>query len=116
MCKIVENPVEAAQNFAREYNVTVLLKSASSIITDGKKTVINTFGCSALAKCGSGDMLSGYLCGTLARGLDIFDGAVCAAQTLGIAAEIAAEEKTEYCATAKDILKNLHFAVKRLTE
>ena len=24
MCKIVENPVEAAQNFAREYNVTVL--------------------------------------------------------------------------------------------
>ena len=116
LCNIVENPVDAAQNFASEFNVTVLLKSASSIITNGKKTVINTFGCSALAKGGSGDMLSGYLCGTLARGLDMFDGAVCAAQTLGIAAEIAAEEKTEYCATAKDILKNLHLSVMRLTE
>ncbi|MDE6504318.1 MAG: NAD(P)H-hydrate dehydratase [Clostridia bacterium] len=113
--KIEANPVEIAQNFAREYNITVLLKSAASIITDGQKTVINTFGCSALAKGGSGDMLSGFLCGTLARGLDIFNGAVCSAQTLGFAAEIAAEEKTEYCTTAKDILKNLHLSVMRLT-
>ncbi len=113
--QILLSPVDAAKNFSKEYNVTVLLKGAASVIARGDKVAINVRGNTALAKAGSGDMLTGYLCGTLARGLSPFDAAVCAAYTLGLAAEIAAQERTEYCATAKDVLKNLHFSVKRLT-
>lgn len=111
-------PAEAghARQFAREYGVTVLLKGADSYICDGEREAINTRGTTALAKAGSGDMLSGYMCGTAARGIPAFGAACCAAFTMGLAAEIASAEKTDYCATAKDILKNLHSAVKQLTD
>lgn len=105
-----------ASAFAKEYGVTVLLKGADSYICDGQKTAVNTRGTTALAKGGSGDMLSGYICGTAARGIAPFDAACCAAFTMGLSAEISSAEKTDYCVTAKDILKNLHLAVKQLTK
>lgn len=114
--EIIKNPVEIARTFAKEFGVTVLLKSATSVITDGERVVLNARGTSALAKGGSGDILAGFLCGTLARGLDVFDGAVAASAALGGAAEIASRDKGDYCATAQDIIKNLHFSVTRLTE
>lgn len=114
--EILNDPITAAKAFALKYNVTIILKNAVSVITDGEAVALNVRGNTALSKGGSGDMLSGYLCGTLARGIAPFDAAVCSTYTLGVAAEIAGEQKTEYCATAKDILKNLHFSVKRLTE
>ncbi|MBD5632752.1 MAG: NAD(P)H-hydrate dehydratase [Clostridia bacterium] len=113
--EILNDPVAVTKSFAKEYGVTLVLKSATTVICDGEKTALNVTGNTALAKGGSGDMLSGYLCGTLARGVKPFEAALCSAFALGKAAEIAAAEKTEYCATAKDILKNLHISVKRLT-
>lgn len=117
--QITASPIEAAREFAREYKVILLLKGAATVICDGSekelKTALNVRGSSALAKAGSGDMLSGYLCGSAARGLNAFDACVCATYTMGLAAELAAKQKTEYCATAEDILKKIHFAVKRLT-
>ncbi|MDE7181723.1 MAG: NAD(P)H-hydrate dehydratase, partial [Clostridia bacterium] len=114
--EILADPVNIAQSFAKHYGVTLLLKGAASIICDGENTALNIRGNSALSKGGSGDMLSGYICGLTARGLAPFEAAVCAAYTLGLSAEICAEEVTEYCATAEDIIKNLHFAVLRLTK
>ena len=114
--QLSQNPVGCAREFADKYGAVVLLKGAASVITDGGRTKINTRGTTALAKGGSGDMLSGYIAGSAARGLTPFNAAVCAAYTMGLSAEISSEQKTDYCATADDILKNLHFAVKRLTE
>ncbi|MDE6868426.1 MAG: NAD(P)H-hydrate dehydratase [Clostridia bacterium] len=113
--EILSDPVTVAKAFAKKYGVILLLKGAASIITDGEKIVINTKGSTALSKGGSGDMLSGYLCGCIARGLNPFDGVVCAAYTLGITAEEVSEQKTDYCATARDIINNIHRAVLRLT-
>lgn len=113
--EILSDPIKSAENFAQEYGVSLILKSSSSVITDGQKTVINTRGNTVLAKAGSGDMLTGFLCGSAARGLSLFDAAVCASNTIGLAAELVAAEYTEYCGTAKDILKNLFLSVKRLT-
>ena len=113
--EISQNPVELAQDFAKKFDVILLLKGAASIITDGDNIAINTSGTTALAKGGSGDMLSGYMAGCVARGLSPFDSAVCSAHTMGISAQISSEQKTDYCATAHDILNNLHLAVKYLT-
>lgn len=114
--EILADPVGRAEAFAREYGVVLLLKSAASVVTDGERTVVNLRGNTALSKGGSGDMLTGFLCGSIARGLSAFDGVVCAAYSLGLAAELSAAEKTEYCATAEDIVKNLFLSVKYLTE
>ena len=113
--EISQNPIIYAEEFAKEFGVILLLKGAASIITDGENTAINTSGTTALAKGGSGDMLSGYIAGSVARGLSPFDACLCSAHTMGISAEICSEQKTDYCVTAHDILNNLHLAVKHLT-
>ena len=114
--EITSDPVGAAQAFAKEFKVTVVLKSATTVIADGERTVFNVRGSTALSKGGSGDILSGLLCGTLARGLAPLDAAACATYVLGVSAEISSKERTDYCATAYDIIKNMHGAVKRLIQ
>lgn len=112
---IVSDPTGSARAFAAEYGVTVLLKGAATVITDGSKVMLNLRGSTALARGGSGDMLTGLICGCAARGLGLFDAAVAAAYALGVSAEIASAEKTDYCATAQDILGSLPAAVKKIT-
>lgn len=113
--KILSSPEACAKKFAEEFGVVLLLKNAYSVITDGVKTVINPTGTTALAKAGSGDMLTGFLAGTVARGVPAFEGAAAAAYVMGRAAEITSRQTTDYCATAKEILSNIPNAVKSLT-
>lgn len=114
IAEILANPVSVAKQFAAGYGVTVVLKSAGTVITDGQNTVINTRGCSALAKAGSGDMLAGFMCGSIARGLSPIEGAACAAYILGAASELAAGECSEYCVTAAEVLAKIPAAVKNI--
>lgn len=53
--------LEKAEKFAKENGVTVVLKGASTIITDGERVYINASGSSALSKAGSGDVLAGLI-------------------------------------------------------
>ena len=93
----------------------MLLKGAATVITDGKRVVLNLRGSTALAKGGSGDMLTGFICGTAARGVELFDAAVCSNYVLGMAAEQIEAANTAYCATATDIIAELPNAIKNLT-
>lgn len=113
--EILADPLGVAKKFAAEYNVTVHLKNAVSLTTNGKISTLTVRGTSALAKAGSGDLLSGLICGNAARGLSVFDAAVCSQYVLGCAAEICSEEMYEGAVTAADVINNLHVAIKRLT-
>ncbi len=108
------DPVGKAKAIAKEYGCTVLLKSSSSVITDGERTAVNFTGNSALAKGGSGDMLAGFIAGSIARGLEPYDACVASSYILGKAAEIASERWTEYCVTAKDVEMAIPEAIKGL--
>ena len=97
----------AAKEFAESYGVAVLLKNASSVITDGNRTAVNTTGCSGLAKGGSGDVLAGVIAGLCAQGVSAFDGGCLGAYLVGKAAELAAEGFGEYSLTASDVIGTL---------
>jgi NAD(P)H-hydrate epimerase len=112
--EIKDEPIKLAVQFAREFNVTLVLKSSTTIIADGRRVAQNLRGTTALAKAGSGDMLSGFIAGTCARGVDPFDACVCSTFLMGLSAEISSGQKTDYCATANDIIKNLPSAIKML--
>ena len=112
--EILSDPVGVAQSFAAEYNITVHLKNAVSITTDGKKTVLTTRGGAALAKAGSGDLLSGLICGNAARGLNLFDAAVCSQYILGVSAEICSEEFGDGQVVASQLIDAIPVAVKGL--
>lgn len=53
--------IEDSKAFAKEYNCTVAVKSATTLITNGDKVYFNLTGTPAMAKGGSGDVLAGLV-------------------------------------------------------
>ena len=101
---VLQNGVSLAKAFAKEHGVTVLLKGAATVITDGVRVAINAEGNAGQAKGGSGDVLSGVIAGLCASGLSAFDGAVCGPSLAGPSANLAKREMGEYALTPSDVV------------
>ncbi len=84
---IVKMPVDTARRAAESWGCTVILKGATSVISDGRRTCLNTTGNAGLAKGGSGDVLTGITLSLLAQGLIAYDAACAGAYLLGSTAE-----------------------------
>lgn len=108
--KVVEiqtDPIETARQWADEQHI-VVLKDARTIVSDGTlPSYINQSGNHGMAVGGSGDVLTGILCGFLAGGLDASEAARMAVYCHGLAGDAAAEEKGYYGLMAKDIAQSL---------
>lgn len=75
--ELQKNRFEYSEQFCNKFSkVTLVLKGANVIIAKGKEFYINSFGISALAKAGSGDVLSGLIGSLLAQGYGCLDAAV----------------------------------------
>ena len=107
MKEIQEEGIYAPQAFAKSLEATVLLKSASSVITDGVRTFVNATGNSGQAKGGSGDVLAGVIAGLCGSGASAFYAACAGAYLVGLSAEEGVKEVGEYALTATDIIKNI---------
>ena len=110
--KIKQNSIEIATNFAKEYNVILLLKGSTTIVTDGKNIYLIKKGVPGMATAGSGDVLSGILAGMLgyqeANILTIASGALLAVT----AGELAQEKFTDISMKASDTIKYIPEAIK----
>ena len=96
--------LECARAFAAKYGVTLLLKGAASVITDGEVTYINSSGSSALAKAGSGDVLAGILSSLVAQcDGDVLGMSALAAYLHGRAGDELEAELSAYAVTPSDI-------------
>jgi NAD(P)H-hydrate epimerase len=97
-----------SRRFATENGVVLVLKGASTVVAgrDGQ-VLVNPTGNSGLASGGTGDVLTGLLAGLLAQGTKPLDAAGAAAFIHGKAADAAAEDVTEYCLSASDLLEYL---------
>jgi hydroxyethylthiazole kinase-like uncharacterized protein yjeF len=60
--------IERTRQFARKYNLIVVIKGAHSLIINSNNLYVNSSGTPALATTGSGDVLSGIIVGLLAQG------------------------------------------------
>ena len=91
--EILNNPVNACRNFTKKYNVTLLLKGPTTIITDKNKTYFVNSGTPGMATAGSGDVLIGILTGLLGYlKSDIVDIVSLGAFINGLAGECAKKE------------------------
>lgn len=106
--KINNNRIEIARDFAREYEVNLILKGAATITAapDGR-TYINTTGCNGMATAGSGDVLTGIVSALRAQKMSSFEAAALAVYIHGRAGEIAAKKKSNYALIASDIINEL---------
>jgi ADP-dependent NAD(P)H-hydrate dehydratase / NAD(P)H-hydrate epimerase len=78
----LEDRIKAAQAAALVSGAVIILKGPHSIIASPSGNyAVNTHSSPWLATAGSGDVLTGLVCGLLAQGMDAFDGA-CAATWL----------------------------------
>ncbi|MDP8990698.1 MAG: NAD(P)H-hydrate dehydratase [Acidobacteriota bacterium] len=111
----VGDRVTDARQFARERNVCLVLKGFRTLIAfpDGKAW-INPTGSPALAKGGTGDVLTGLIAGLMAQTRDIGLAVRAAVWLHGRAGELAAEELTEYCVLATDLLIYLPRAIREV--
>ncbi len=102
---IQRNRIQAARDMASQFNVTVLLKGAQTLIArpDGE-LFINTSGNTGLAKGGSGDVLTGLIGGLLAQGMDATNAAVAGAFLHGMAGDLTATKMGVRAMIPGDIL------------
>ena len=103
-----------AVNFAKEYNVVLNVKSATSIITDGVETFINTTGVNGMAKAGSGDVLSGLTAGIIAKNFELNESVAVSAHLFGLCGEYAQNKFNQFTLTASDIISVLPNVINKL--
>lgn len=111
---IQNNRAHYAKIAAKQFGATVVLKGKNSIITDGEYTLINPTGNSALAKAGSGDVLTGIISGFCAQGVSPLNAACLGVYLHGLTGDLAAKELSEYSVLASDLLDYIPKAIKQL--
>lgn len=103
-----------AREWAEKTGSIVVLKGTHTVIAlpDGTQ-LVNPTGTPALAKAGSGDVLSGVIGGLLARGIPASAAAAMGVYLHGLAGELAVQN-SEHSLLASDILSQLGAALSRL--
>ena len=114
MGEILADPVGTAENFAREYGVILLLKGATTVVTDGDKTYLVNRGCAGMATAGSGDVLSGVLVGLLGYTPCTPLTVACGAYLAGRAGELAERDSNPISMTSSDTVAHLGAAVSEI--
>ncbi len=110
------DPVKAAVGYARENDVILLLKGASTIVTDGSETYIIDRGCVGMSTAGSGDVLSGILCGLCGYAPEesLTLAVAAGAYINGLAGELAMSDVPAVSMLSSDTAAHIPEAVKRI--
>jgi NAD(P)H-hydrate epimerase len=106
VAEVQANRLDVARDFAQRFSVTLVLKGARTLVAhpDGR-VAVNTSGNPAMAKGGSGDMLTGLIAGLLAQYPDHPARAVEAAVCIhGLAADFAVRQADQHTLLATDSL------------
>ena len=110
--KIKENPRQIAEDFAKRYNIILLLKGSTTIVTNGTETFLVVRGCPGMATAGSGDVLSGILVGLLGYNEANVKIIASGSYLAGVAGELAQEKYTDISMKASDTIEMLPEAIK----
>ncbi|GHH40952.1 NAD(P)H-hydrate dehydratase [Helicobacter pylori] len=105
MLELLDNKLEIARDFSQKYpKVVLLLKGANTLIAHQGRTFINNLGSVALAKAGSGDVLSGLIVSLLSQNYTPLDAAINASLAHALAS---LEFKNNYALTPLDLIEKI---------
>lgn len=115
--ELVQHRAGIAKEFAEHYEVTCVLKDANTLVSSyDARSYLNPSGNAAMAKAGSGDVLTGIIGGLLAQGISAKDAGALGAYLHGCAGDLARETKGSYSVLARDLIDQLSGVFKELEE
>ena len=106
-----ENRYAYARAWSEKFKAVLVLKGANTIIAKDGQIYVMPYGKSALAKGGSGDVLSGLVLALLAQGYEPLNAAISA--TLAHALSLRNFDKNSYALEPTDIIKGVKCLRKR---
>ncbi len=102
--EILSDVIGYAGEIAEKYGVVVHAKNAQTATLYDGRCLITDFGCSALAKGGSGDMLAGLIGSLCAQGVAPGDACILADYIMGSSARLLCETNSPRGVLAEDII------------
>lgn len=105
-----------ARDFAKKYNIILLLKGPITTVTDGIETIGVNRGCPGMSTAGSGDVLSGILVGLLGYNAPSVLTIAAGAYIAGLAGELAQKEINDVSMIASDTVKHIPDAINKIRE
>ncbi len=113
--EILSSPCEIAKEFAKKYQLTLVLKSNTTIITDGENLYLSNKGCPGMAVGGSGDVLSGIIGALVSQKRNnILMASAAGCYINGLAGELAEKDINELSLLPSDTINYLVAALNRL--
>lgn len=117
-CSVSQLQKDKAQllaEFTAQNPVTCVLKDARTFVkTKGTPMYVNLSGNAAMAKGGSGDVLTGVITGLLSQGMNTFEASWLGVFLHGLAGDSAKEEKGVYSVLARDLAEHISQVLKEL--
>ncbi|PJC50284.1 MAG: NAD(P)H-hydrate dehydratase [Nitrosopumilales archaeon CG_4_9_14_0_2_um_filter_34_16] len=103
--------IKIVENKAKEFGITVLLKGAMDVISNGSATYLYEKTIPAMTVGGTGDVLSGLVAGLLSKNRNALESAAAATFINGLAGK-AAQKKLGLHMTSMDLLNEIPSAMK----
>lgn len=107
----IKERITLVEKCAKEHSVTILLKGATDVISNGKQTYVNPKNLAAMTVGGTGDVLSGLVAGILSKNRNPIEAAAAASFVNGMAGK-AAQKKNGFHIVATDLLDMIPSAMK----
>ncbi len=113
--EIAKNRVEVARRYARDNQVTLVLKGSPTVIAskDGK-VFVNVHGNPGMATAGMGDALTGIIAALLSQKLEPLNAAIAGVYLHTVAGDVGLESKGEFSLTTTDVIESLPAAFKKI--
>lgn len=112
--EVLENMENSAKQISDKYDCITVLKSHKTVVCSKERIYHNNTGNSALAKAGSGDVLSGIIAGLLAQKMKNFEASILGVYLHGLAGDLAKENLSAYGVLASDTIRFIPLAIKKL--
>ncbi len=114
--RIDRDRMGVATEYQKMYGITVVLKSQETVIASRERVYLNKTGTPALAKAGSGDVLTGVIAGMICHGFEDDEASAYACFLHGLAGRLAAKKLGEHSVIARDVIHFLPYVLDRRQE
>lgn len=103
--------IKVVENYAKKFGITILLKGATDVISNGSATYLCEKKTPGMTVGGTGDVLSGLVAGLLSKNRNALESAAAATFINGLAGK-ATQKKLGLHMTSMDLLEELPFVMK----